>query len=242
MPVIRTLNPLAALKKLSSQAFPDVCFSCLEKPASEDSQFCAECEKRMVPLPAPRCVGCGGTVDGITDLCGECLQYGVREWDHAVSVYPFKSLPRELVHRLKYNGQTWLLPYLGAAAAMAWKTYGAGSPDTVVPIPMHPLKKLFRGFNQAELLSDCVSEALSLKSSCILSRLQWTRSQTKLGLEERRNNTEHSFRVKKKKNLNGLHVLITDDVLTTGATLAAATRELKNAGAVRVSILTIARG
>lgn len=113
--------------------------------------------------------------------------------------------------------------------------------DAVVAMPMHWRKTWERGFNQAELLARPVARRYGVKLAKNLRRTRYTKPQAGLKEASRRENLKGSFRVRKAEQIAGKRVLLIDDVFTTGATLRAAAAELKAAGAVHVSALTLAR-
>jgi ComF family protein len=113
--------------------------------------------------------------------------------------------------------------------------------DSVIAMPMHWRKRWERGFNQAELLAEPVAKRLGLPLKRNLRRTRHTQAQAGLDEAARRANLRGSFTVVAGEQLSGQHVLLIDDVFTTGATLRAASAALKSAGAARVSALTLAR-
>jgi ComF family protein len=176
-------------------------------------------------------------------LCAECLRTPDRRpWHHAVSVYPFRGPIRQVIHRFKYHGHTALGPFLGQQMAQAWEQYGSGTPDCAVPVPLHWAKKILRGYNQSEILAWQICRETGIPLRHLLRRRKWTGQQAKMDFKERQRNMSEVFCLRKKAKPVGLHILVLDDVLTTGATLAAVTECLKQGGANRVSVLTIARG
>lgn len=121
--------------------------------------------------------------------------------------------------------------------------------DCLVPVPLHWWKQWRRGFNQSELLAKVLSQRLGLPVADLLKRHVATKAQAGLSAAGRRSNIEGAFRIKEKikkdkakKPAAGLHVMLIDDVMTTGATAAAAARVLRrDAGARRVTVFTLAR-
>ncbi len=223
--------------------FPEVCPACLRRAAKFGSACCNHCSTRLGELPIPRCRGCGGAVDGPLELCGECLAGDERPWRLAVSAYGFSGYLRELVHRFKYRGATALTSMFANAMAANWRRHAETvQVDAVVPMPMHPWKEFARGYNQACLLAERVADELDLPIGHDLRRRRWSRSQTQLDFAARRGNVRDLFEVSSRNRVEGVHILLVDDVLTTGATLEAATRVLLAAGAASVGVLTLARG
>lgn len=153
------------------------------------------------------------------------------------------SRVERLLHRLKFKGYPEIGVYLGSLyAAKLLAIQEKQKFDFIIPIPLHPIKFRKRGYNQAECFAKGLAEGLKIPLvNDVLTRKVYSESQVTKSRVERYDNVDHVFSVHKdEKRLDGLHVLLVDDVLTTGATLCAAGTILKNAGA-RVSIVTIAR-
>jgi ComF family protein len=108
-------------------------------------------------------------------------------------------------------------------------------------VPLHPTRQRERGFNQASLLAQLLSAKLPIPCKPLLKRIRYTTTQTALDRAERMENLHNAFRLRKNADVRGLHVLLVDDVLTTGSTLSECARVLKRAGALSVHAATAAR-
>ncbi len=221
---------------------PAVCPLCLQDLCGPGDSLCPACRARLVPLPMPRCPRCGGVLDGVVALCEECLSLSERPWSHAVCIYPYRGPIREAIHQLKYSNQPYCALFLGRTLASTWREHASGVPDAVVPIPLHWLKQVRRGYNQAELLAGAMARSLGIPVRRVLTRSKRTRQQARLSLEQRRQNVQNCFKVKRRAKLQGAHIVVVDDVFTTGATLDAAVRTVLSGGASRVSVAAVARG
>lgn len=230
------------VERMGAFFVPDACPVCAGAMGTASGELCPDCARLLVELPEPRCGHCGGAADSALEVCGECLRIGARPWRHAVSVFPYGGVMRELVHRLKYGGQPYLARFLGQRMARAWTTHGTGVPDVVVPVPLHWWRRLRRGYNQAELLAREVADTLGLPLMPALVRTRATRRQALLDIDRRQANVKEVFASRPRWSVRGRHVLLLDDVLTTGHTLGEAARTLHTAGALAVSVLTAARG
>ncbi|MEI8078372.1 MAG: ComF family protein [bacterium] len=220
---------------------PPLCPLCQRTGSLDEEGLCADCRSRLPDLPVPRCPRCGGTMGGVLGVCGECLATTDRPWTLAVSVFPFQAAARELVHRFKYQDQPWLARFLGGRLAVNWLRHGGNVlPDAVVPVPLHPWREFRRGYNQAELLARELARALDRPVRPWLRRRRWTRQQARLDPAARQRNVRGVFRAARLPETRPT-LLLVDDVFTTGATLAAAARELLKAGAGSVMVATIAR-
>ena len=150
----------------------------------------------------------------------------------------------EVIHRYKYQRALWFEPFLAdllirqAVPELAKEAW-----TSIVPVPLHPAKQREREFNQAERLASRLSRACGIPlETGWLRRVIATRTQTLLSREERQANVRHAFLAPPGLTLNGQHIVLVDDVFTTGSTTNACARVLKNAGAGQVCVWTLARG
>ena len=157
---------------------------------------------------------------------------------------PFLPPAPELIHGLKYQGWTSLAPFMGERMARLVRLEGwADPPGVVVPVPTTPGRFRERGFNPARLLADAVSQGLGISVADGLSRPRESPRQVGLPPSERAANVRGAFVSSGASSgvLNHQHVLLVDDVLTTGATGAEAARAAGECGARTVSLVTFAR-
>lgn len=161
----------------------------------------------------------------------------------ATSQYYFttESLIQHLVHQFKYKGNREIGIYLGKLMGVAMAESSRFSfIDALIPLPLHPSKEHKRGYNQAALLCEGISSALNkpvLKN--IVIRPEKTETQTKKGRIQRWQNMEGKFELINSIAIEGKHVLLVDDVITTGATLEACGREILKAQNAQLSIATL---
>ena len=211
-------------------------------------------QKALDLVFTPRCVGCGR--EGVY-LCEPCLEGGrlldvpyflehggdsfaeAPAVDGVLSCFAMEGVVREAVHHLKYRGLRAIAPTLGGLMARRAKRGGRPA-DAVVPVPLHRSRLRERGYNQAELLAAEVAKGLrdSVEAKAV-ERVRQGPPQARAGLEERWTGVQGAF--ESRRRLDGLRLLLVDDVCTTGATLDACARALKGAGAASVWGLTFAR-
>lgn len=160
----------------------------------------------------------------------------------AFTYFTKEGMMQHLLHRLKYKSRTAIADYLGKLFATDLLATGwLEGIDLLIPVPLHRRKAYHRGFNQSDLIAGGMSETAGLPvGKAILSRVQDTESQTHKTRLERIDNVTEVFRVQKPEQIAGKHVLLIDDVLTTGATLEAAGLVLLEAGAGNLSMATLA--
>jgi predicted amidophosphoribosyltransferase len=165
---------------------------------------------------------------------------------------PFSGVARRALHALKYGGERRLATPLGEAMAGRWAAAGAGG-DLLVPVPASPDRVRRRGYDQAVLLARVVAHQLGLPVLEILERSRSTAAQFDLDRTARGTNVAGAFSLGSSSDrransaaaaslrLRGAWVVLVDDVVTTGSTLAACGTTLLEAGAIGVSALTVAR-
>jgi len=148
-----------------------------------------------------------------------------------------------LLHELKYRGRrrvaTRLAETLLAEPAACAVIAGA---DALVPVPLHPRRRRERGFNQAELIAAAISRCtgVTVLGSALVRRKD-TAPQTGLSAAARRGNMRGAFAVRRRAQIAQRRLVLVDDVLTTGATALACARALREAGAIEVRLLSVAR-
>jgi ComF family protein len=156
---------------------------------------------------------------------------------------PFSGPVRGLLHVLKYAGELRAVEPLADALAERWRQAGAGG-DTIVHVPVHRERRRERGYDQAERLARRTSQLLGLPHLAALERGRATTAQYRLGRSSRAANVAGAFRLADgipPRAVAGHWLVLVDDVVTTGATLAACAATLLDAGAIGVSAITVAR-
>lgn len=242
---MRTLafrNPLLGLVSLFYPPFCAICARAVE-PAEN---LCPSCAEKAPRIRAPFCAKCSqpfaGDITG-SFTCANC-EDRVLHFDAAVSAYRSRAVVRELIHNFKYNRQIRLRRQLGRwlAEALEDPRLAGRRFDCIVPVPLHPARRRERGFNQAELLAAELHRQSGLPLRNILQRTRYTTTQTQFDRSERMENLRGAFRLRRGSNVQGLRMLLVDDVLTTGSTLSECASVLRKAGALSVHAATVARG
>jgi ComF family protein len=155
--------------------------------------------------------------------------------------FTHEGLLQHLLHGLKYDGKKDIGLYLGRQLGYDLQQLGwEKGIDAIVPVPLHAEKLSARGYNQAALIAEGMGKVLGIPVlENVLVRVKNTESQTKKTREERIENMQAAFEPVNAEKINGKHLLLTDDVLTTGATLEACSQALLQGNNVRISIATI---
>jgi ComF family protein len=229
--------------------FAPVCVSCREPVSTREAEriVCRLCWMRCRPLPVPRCARCWSPVDphrAPSPVCRTCVEWraGVRA---IRSPFAMGEVPRALVHALKYGG--WSAAAEPMAARMAALEFPAETMEEarlVLAVPTSEARTRERGYNQAALLARGFAGRTGRETRDeSLVRVRATATQTALHPGERRANVARAFAVPagRAAELRGEHVILVDDVWTTGATALSCVEALVEAGTRAVSVVTFAR-
>lgn len=231
---------------IRSLLFPVRCPGCGGAPGDPEADpLCAACRAGLPWMRPPCCGRCGISLpDAGARICLSCRR-DPPAFDGAVSVWRYEGAAQELVQALKYRGMLSLAPTLAREMARAVRGWpgGPAAAHAVTAVPLHPTRLRERTFNQADALARRLADELGLPyRPGLLRRLRPTRAQPGLPREERFRNVRGAFCAEPDPRLRGAHLLLVDDVLTTGATAQACALALTRAGAARVTVVTLARG
>lgn len=216
------------------------CAAVLEDAA--DFPLCPDCREFLAPRVGGYCPDCGICYEDSQTPAYSCLscRLGKPPWSGVAFHGPYSGALRDLIHQHKFNHDHGLGLLLGDLVRRAWDRHRLPDPDCIVPVPMLPSRVFERGFNQsvelARMLGKVIGRAPLLSG---LRKIRDTRAQSSLGRAERHRNVEGAFEAA--ANLSGQHVLLVDDVMTTGATLTACAKTCLAAKARRVDIFFLGR-
>lgn len=235
----------AATRGLVVAVYPAQCANCGEA-VDGDGGLCARCWRDTQFVSGHVCDQCGaplpGESDGHADRCDECMAIA-RPWDRGRTALIYKGNGRRMVLALKHADRPDIA--LPAAGWMARAAAPILSDDMViVPVPAHWTRMFRRRYNQAAEIARALGRVTGLAvDTRALMRITGGETQEGKTLDQRFAYVEGAIRPHPKRGarLAGRSVLIVDDVMTSGATLAAATEAAREAGAVRVCIVTLAR-
>jgi ComF family protein len=231
----------AAVGAVLAFVFPDECVSCGRALGAGERHVCEACSAllrvaarrtAMPPVPA--------AMPSLQAPLSEDPGAGRAASTTAVYALRFSGPARDLVHCMKYQGRASVARALADMCAPLLRSASLGRFDLVVPVPLHATRLRERGFNHSDLVARRLAELAGVPCARALRRIRATASQTSLTRHGRLVNVDGAFAPTRNADVDGLDVLLVDDVVTTGATLAAAASALVSAGATSVTCFAVA--
>lgn len=229
--------------------FPVACFFCQKK----DFWLCDKCLNKIPLLPFQLCPYCEKEIVSGGHICEKCKKAALEKntplpLDALICAAKYSDISK-LVHLFKYNFVSDLGIPLGKIIIKGFLKNNTPLPDLVIPVPIHKRKLKWRGFNQAEILAQIISQDLTPGfvlpiHSDILIRQKNNRAQMKIkNYSERLTNIRDIFAIspEKENSIRDKKILLVDDIATTGATLFECAKILKSAGAKKIYGAVIAR-
>ena len=222
------------LRSLLNLLYPNLCASCQEVLLKNENVICYNC---MVDLPRSL------HYQDIENPMAK-LFWGKIKLEMALSAFTFikNGKVQRLMHELKYKGNTKVGELMGIELGKEIdKVEITDKVDVVVPVPLHKKKLKQRGYNQSEFIAIGVAKVLNCEMNTdLLKRMEHSESQTKKSKFERWENVGSAFTLTDASQYRGKHILLVDDVVTTGATLEACCKKLKEIEGVKLSVGTLA--
>lgn len=226
--------------------YPPICQHCsASQPAGHPQAFCETCVKQLNQLLGDQCPRCAARFPKVSPNAIDChlCQDDDYAFSHTMAWGPYESALRSIVLFIKEQRNESLAHHIGLHFARQFEKQLLQCPiDAIVPVPLHWTRRLWRGYNQAEVLAKSIAHHLHkpYRRSWLWRRLQ-TPLQASVTPTQRRMNLRQAMTAHIPKHFQGHHVLLIDDVMTTGATADACARALLAAGAGSVKIAVLAR-
>ncbi len=215
--------------------YPNVCLTCQSLLQPDETYICNNCQNSFDAFLLPN--------ESTEVMLASLYKLSPNQTviDDALSLYRFykKGKLQSLIHAIKYDGLSKLALEQGrrlGEAVLREKPHSKF--DCIVPMPLHKLRRIERGYNQSERLAKGISEVIDVPVKELVARIRYTSTQTGFTLEGRKRNIKDAFECA--VLLNGEHVLLIDDVFTTGSTLMECAKTLKQNGAGKITIATLA--
>lgn len=224
------------MKRLLLDAvFPEKCIIChdiLNK--GRTGALCSACRRQLHPVTEPRCKRCSKSLEvSEEELCGDCRGKAFYV-TKGMALYPYDRMMQTAITNFKYGGDLSCGDYFARELVKKYGTWIKEiSPEVILPVPVHKKKLRFRGFNQAEYMAAQIGMELGIPvMGDYLIRTENTRPQKGLDVRARIKNLQRSFGVIQ-TGRRYRNVLLVDDIYTTGATLEACAKALKEAGTTK---------
>src|SRR5438552_5158033 len=245
-PVARPLGILglagSAAQRLLDLCYPGVCAAC-EVFCDSSGPLCADCDRKLAVLEQNQaCAMCAMPLTQQGDPCPWCRGKGLYPFKQIIRLAIFDEPLKNLIHRAKYHDRWPLAEVLADRLARRPQAQSLlASADRLIPIPLYFRRHHQRGYNQADVIARRLKHLCGKRVSHALARTRNTSSQTELHSHRaREENVRNAFALTSESSIRGKHIVLIDDVMTTGATLQSAGRELLKGKPASLSALVLA--
>ncbi len=236
---------MSFLQKIIDILLPPRCLKCGEI-VSENNGLCPKCFNEINFISEPYCQKCGRPFaevkKGQKMLCGGCARNSRSPFRFIRSALVYDEASKGMILALKFADRTENAGALAKWMFLAGKDLWKNDAEILIPVPLHYTRLIKRRYNQSSLLAKELGKLNGLPvDNFTLAKKRKTRPQVEFSGKERVKNVKGAFSVQNPENIKGKHVVLIDDVLTTGSTLKECALALKAAGAKSVDALTVAR-
>ena len=222
------------LRRFLDLLSPRACHICGKRLAISEETICGVCNWHL-----PRTYFCEKAEDN--ELARLFWGRFPIEKATALFFYQPQNEPSSLIYDLKYHQQDYIGFWAGTVIAKESMEHEFFQDiDIIVPVPISWGRKLKRGYNQSHMIASGISHATGIPiNTKALKRTRFDKSQTRLSKTERMDNVDGAFQLKRPEDIQGKHILLVDDIITTGATITACAKELMKAGDVKFSVVSV---
>lgn len=224
--------------------FPKVCSCCKQNlPANYNGNICTECLNTLPKNIGLKCSTCDVQIQS-QKHCYDC-SHNKNYFDLIKAPYKYEKSVKVLIHNFKYSNRFFLAKdFSSAMIDVILENNLDKQTDIIIPVPLFITRKFLRGYNQAALIAEEISKKINIKlNNKILIRKFYTKAQFLLNRKARQENLQQSFYINKKcaDIIKSKNILLVDDIVTTCATVNSCAKVLKQAGAKKVFVISIAR-
>jgi ComF family protein len=224
--------------------YPGICANC-DATVGSGATLCAECEAHLDALAAAaQCDRCGMPVERDGAPCASCVGGGVPHYERVIRLGVFEDPLKNLIHQMKYHRRWTLGEFLASRLAATERAKGIlHGADVLVPVPLHFRRHVERGYNQVDVIARRLGgEKRKIPVVHVLRRTRNTETQTHIHSHEKRlANVRDAFALRRAaRHIADKHVIVVDDVMTTGATLNAVARVLNQAEPASLCVMCLA--
>lgn len=232
----------ALVSQLLDFCYPGACAAC-RKATDGAASLCEACDAKLRKLEsAPACRSCAKPLPEHGSPCPHCLGDGVAHYGWVLRLGTFTDPLKHLIHQVKYHHR-WPLAEVLADRLLGQEHLKTllSETEVIVPVPLHRFRQVTRGYNQAEVIARRLATRCRLPFARPVVRLRNTESQTTMPSAARREeNMREAFALLSPRAVRGKHVVVVDDVMTTGATLKAFAHALRPARPASLSAVVLA--
>jgi ComF family protein len=233
---------LALAGRVADFCYPGECANCATA-VDGAAQLCDACARKLAEMEsAGACVACGMPLERWGAPCPYCVGKGLRPYGRVLRLGVYADPLKAMIHRMKYEhhwglaetlaDRLWAMPRVRALVE---------EHDRIMAVPLHWWRQVQRGYNQSEVIAARLARHSGVRLVRPARRVRYTETQTQLTSQQSRElNLRGAFKVARPREVQGRGLLVVDDVKTSGATLRALGRELRTAGAARLSAIVLA--
>jgi len=232
----------ALLRHVVNFCYPGVC-ACCDAIAGDGATLCPACAEQLAALEiAPACDRCAMPLAQHGDPCPHCNGKGLYPLEKIIRLGIFEDPLKHLIHQAKYHRRWPLAEFLADRLLEQERVKGLlTETEVLVPVPLHAWRHIKRGYNQADVIARRLAKRCKLRVGYPVARLRNTETQTHLHSQEKREeNIRDAFGLVNAKPIRGKHVVIIDDVTTTGATLKELARVVRDGEPASLCAIVVA--
>ena len=226
-------------ERIIDALLPKRCLGCRKF----DTWLCDVCHNTLPLLTEQKCYKCKKIITNHGEICFNCMKNDIYYLDGIFVVSDFKNeLLKDVIYTYKYKFIKELSDPLGLLIVQSIINNDLKIQKNIIPVPLHPRRYRWRGFNQATLLAKSLDIRDSEILENVLIRVKYTKSQVKLKNKfQRIENIKNAFKVKNKDKIKNKEIVLIDDITTTTSTLTECAKSLKKSGAKKVYAIVLAR-